>query len=64
MHFPVVAVVYVCKRRGDTTFRHHSVCLAEQRFADEPNARSGICRFDSCAQSGATSANDENIVRV
>ena len=62
MHLPVVAVVDVGERGRDAAFGHHRVRLAEQRFADETDARAGIGGFDRGAQACAAGADDENVV--
>jgi hypothetical protein len=43
---PVIAVIDVGERGCDTAFGHHSVRLAEQRFADDSDLDAGRSSFD------------------
>jgi len=62
MHLPIVALVHVCQRRGNSAFGHHRVRFAEKRFANKPDANPGSGSFDGGAQSRAAGANHEHIV--
>ena len=61
---PVVAVVHVPERRGDASFRHHGVGLAEERLADEADGHPGGGRLDRGAEPGAAGPDDEHVVIV
>jgi hypothetical protein len=50
MDLPAVAVVDVAHRRRHAALGHDGVRLAEQRFADEPDAHAGRRGFDGRAQ--------------
>ncbi len=62
MHFPVVAIVHICERRGDPAFRHDGVRFAEKGFADHPDGNTSHGGFDRRAQTRATRADDQNVV--
>ena len=61
VHFPGVLVSDVVQRRRDTAFRHHGVGFAEQRLAYDQNARPGLGRCDSSAQSRASSSQHQHV---
>ena len=52
------------ERRRDAAFGHDGVGLAEQRLADQRDARAGRARLDRGTQPGAAGADDEDVVRV
>ena len=62
MHFPIIAIVDIRERGGDSAFGHHGVRFAEQTFANHPDRNAGRRSFDRRAQSGAAGADDENVV--
>jgi len=62
MDFPIVAIVHVRERGGDTTFRHHGVRFPEKRFANKPYRHTSRRSFDRSAQARATCADYENVV--
>ena len=64
VNLPVVAIVDVGQRRGYASFRHHRVCFAKERFANETNRHSGVRCFDCRAESRASGANHEHIMLV
>ena len=54
----------VAERRGDAALGHHGVRLAEERLADEPDARPLGARLDRRPQPRAARADDEHVVLV
>jgi hypothetical protein len=64
MDAPVIAIVDISHRRGHAAFCHNRVRFAQQRFADQSYLDSGTRRFDRSPQTGAASANYENVVVV
>ena len=62
MDFPPVTIVDVAERGGDPAFRHDGVRLAEQRFADEPDADARRGRLDRSSQSRTTGADHQDVV--
>jgi hypothetical protein len=61
---PVIGRVDIGHRRGDAAFRHYSVRFAQQRFANDADSRAlGEC-FNRCPQTGASCADDQNVVFV
>ena len=61
---PVVGLVHVGHRRGDSAFGHHRVRLAEQRFANHADLRALRQRLDRGAKARAARADDQHIVFV
>jgi hypothetical protein len=62
MDAPVVAIVDVAHGRRDSSFGHHSVSFAEERFGDDADLDAGSGRFNGGAQSRATCADDQDIM--
>ncbi len=62
MDAPVVAIVDVAHRRRDAAFGHDGVSFAEERFGDDADLDAGSGRFNGGAQSGATRADDQDIM--
>ena len=60
--FPIVAIVDVGERSGDSPFGHDGVRFAEQTFANHPDRNAGGRRFDGRAQSRAAGTDDKNVV--
>src|SRR5262249_23088593 len=61
---PVVSVIDVCHSSRDAAFGHYGVGFAEKRFADDTDRCPLRESFDGCAQTSASSTNDENVVLV
>src|SRR5882762_9069467 len=61
---PVVGGVHVGHGRGDSTFCHHGMRFAEERFAYDPNLCTLRQGSQSGSQPGATGADDQDIVVV
>ena len=49
---------------SEAAFGHHGMRFAEQRFADDANARALRQRFNRRAQSRAARADNQNVVLV
>ena len=64
MRLPTVVGIHIAHGGGDAAFGHDGVRFAEQRFADDANARALRERFDGGAQSGAAGADDQYVVFV
>ena len=62
MGAPVVGFVDVSHGGGYAAFCHHGVRFAEERFADEGDARALRDGFECGAKSGAACADDQNIM--
>jgi hypothetical protein len=64
MHFPIVALIHVRQGRGDSSFCHDGVGLAQERFADQAHRNSRRRRFNRRPQSRAAGAHDQNVILV
>ncbi len=64
MSAPIVRVVYIGHRCGDSTLRHHGMRFAEQRFANHSHVRALSQRSQCRSQAGAAGADDQHIVFV
>ncbi len=53
MDLPIVAVIDVGQRRSNTSFRHHRVRFAEQRFANHAHADTPAAEASMAALSPA-----------
>src|SRR3989442_11035197 len=61
---PIVGSVDIGHCRRDAAFSHHGVRFAEQRFAHNAYTRALGQRLDRSAQTGATRADNQNVVLV
>jgi hypothetical protein len=59
---PVISIVHIPHRSRHATFRHYGVRLTEKRFRNDRNLHTRSRSFDGGAQTGATCADDQNIV--
>jgi hypothetical protein len=64
MRAPVVGGIDIRHRGRDTTFGHDRMCLSQQRFTDNTDARSVAERFDCRSQSSTARSDDQHIVLV
>ena len=60
---PVVAIVGGRERGRDPALGHHGVGLAQQRLADERDARAGRGGLDRGPEPGAASSDDQDVAR-
>ncbi len=61
VNFPVVLRPHAGESRGDATFSHHRVCLAEEGLAHQCRARPHLARFDSRPEPCPTGADDHDV---
>jgi hypothetical protein len=62
MNFPVIAIVDIRQGSGNPSLGHHSVRLAQERFANEANSNSSCRGFYRGPQASTTGSNDKHIV--
>jgi hypothetical protein len=62
VHFPIVTLINVCKRRSNSTLGHYCVRFAQKGLANKANANACSRRFNRGAQPCPARANYENVV--
>ena len=62
VHHPVVTIVDIAHGRRGAAFRHHGVCLPQERLADHPDRRPRLCRADCSPQPRSSRADHEHVV--
>ena len=61
---PVVRLIYICHRCGNTAFRHYGVSFSQQRFADHSNTCPLGESFNGRAKASTASPDNQHVIFV
>ena len=62
VNFPVVGWIHCTERRSNATFRHHRVCFAKQRLANQTDLDSRSRCFNRGTESRPACPDDQHVV--